>query len=627
MCGIAGFTWPDGNLIAEMTASLAHRGPDDDGRHLGEQVSLGHRRLSVIDLSAEGRQPMCNEDRSIWLVFNGEIYNFQELRDRLEAAGHVFRSRTDSEVIVHAYEEWGRACLERLRGMFALAIWDGNERTLLLARDRLGIKPLYYASVPEGVIFASEIKAMLHCQSLPRKTNAQALYYYIGYEFVPEPETMYEGVMKLPPGEWLSVRDGDIQRGRYWDLHLEEEVREGRAHEAVLRDAMQDAVSSHLVSDVPIGVFLSGGLDSSAVVALMRRAGVDHIRTFSLGYEDESFSELEYARIVSKAFGTEHMELIIDPVTPEVIEKTVWHLDEPMSDLATVPFYLLCKEVRQHVKVCLSGEGGDETLVGYDRFKASRANRYYSLVPSPVRRHLIAPLVMRLSDRPQKKGAVNILKRFVEGGLLPADGEHMRWQYFSSAALEERLFQPRALAQLDRDPFAPVRRHLAGKTFGSVLDREIYLETRFPMVSSPLFKVDRMSMAHGLEVRVPLLDHLFVEACATIPANLKLNGFTTKAILRSALRGILPDVILDRGKQGYSLPVKNWLRTELREFTRDTLDSSPVIDEWFDRRYIRQLAEEHEAYRANHNHILWALLNLAIWHRLFMEGPPNILPT
>jgi len=350
---------------------------------------------------------------------------------------------------------------------------------------------------------------------------------------------------------------------------------------------------------------------------------MQRIRTYSLGYADGSFSELEYARLVSKTFETEHEELIIEPVTPEVIEQVVWQLDEPMTDLAAVPFFLLCKEVRQHVKVCLSGEGGDETLVGYDRFKASKANRYYSVLPSSFRRNLVAPMVRDLADRPQKKGAVNILKRFIEGGLLPDDGGHMRWQFFSNAALEQRLFLPEFRQHLRMDPFEPVRRHVDGRSFATALDRELYVEMRLAMVGNPLFKVDRMSMAHGLEVRVPLLDHHFIETCASIPGTLKLSGFTTKAIFRTAMRGILPDVILNRGKQGYSLPIKNWLRVELREFMSDTLESSAIIRELFDIKYIRQLMAEHQAHRANHNHILWALLNFAMWHRMFIERSPS----
>jgi asparagine synthase (glutamine-hydrolysing) len=623
MCGIAGFSWPDRDLIGRMTAAMVHRGPDDGGTYVADGVSLGHRRLSIIDLTREGRQPLCNEDGSVWLVFNGEIYNYRELRSTLQAAGHVFRSQSDSEVIIHAYEEYGRGCLNRLRGMFAFAIWDERTQLLLLARDRIGIKPLYYARTRNGLVFASELKALLHCDAVPRQLRLQSVYEFLGYEGVPEPNTPYESVFKLPPGGWLSYRMGRLETGTYWDLQFDAVKRSRTGHEEVLREALQDAVRSHLVSDLPVGVFLSGGLDSSAVVALMRRCGVDRIRTFSLGYTDRSYSELDYARLVADTFETEHQEFIIDPVTPDVIERVVWSLDEPMADLSNVPFYILCRNVRPRVQVCLSGEGGDEILAGYDRFKASKANRYYSALPRWLRRDLIAPIVLGLSDRPQKKGATNILKRFIEGGLLPDDGEHLRWQYFMNPALEGRLLRPEFREQIRLDPFEPVRRQLDGKTFVDALEREMYLDARFAMLANPLFKVDRMSMAHGLEVRVPLLDHRFVEACATIPADLKLNGFRTKAIFRTAMQGLLPDVILSRGKQGYSLPIKNWLRVELREFMLDTFESSRIIHELFNRGVLQQLVDDHQAHRANHSHILWALLNLAVWHRLYVEAAPH----
>jgi asparagine synthase (glutamine-hydrolysing) len=617
MCGIAGFTWPDPGLIASMTAAVSHRGPDDEGFHVGPRVSLGHRRLSIIDLSANGRQPLGNEDGSVQLVFNGEIYNFRELRKTLEAAGHRFRSQSDSEVIVHAYEEYGVECLKRLRGMFALAIWDQNSRTLLLARDRLGIKPLYYACPGHELVFASEIKALLCCDRIERRVRLQSVYHFLGYEFVPGPDTIYEGVRKLEPGSWLTFRDGRIDTGSYWDLRFNAVERDDAQHEEVLRQALHDAVGSHLVSDVPIGVLLSGGLDSSAIVASMHQNGYEDIRTFSLGYEDRSFSELDHARTVAEAFGATHQEIIIEPVTPQVIEKVIWHLDEPMSDLSVVPFYLLCREVRRHVKVCLSGEGGDETLVGYDRFKASKANRHYEILPRALRHGVIAPLVLGLADRPQKKGAANVVKRFIEGGMLSESGGHLRWQYFMSPAIESQLLRPEFREQLEEDAFAPVRRQVDGRTFRSTLEQELYVESRLSMVASPLFKVDKMSMAHGLEVRVPLLDHEFVEACATIPGDRKLRGFTTKAVLRTAMRGRLPERILGRGKQGYSFPIKNWLRRELRDFMIDTLDASALVQDLFHVRYVHQLIDEHERFAANHSHVLWALLNLAVWHRLF----------
>ncbi|GIW54484.1 MAG: hypothetical protein KatS3mg082_0888 [Nitrospiraceae bacterium] len=386
-----------------------------------------------------------------------------------------------------------------------------------------------------------------------------------------------------------------------------------------LRDLLTDSVKKRLISDVPLGVFLSGGLDSSAVVSLMSRCGVQPIKTFSLGYADPTFSELDYARVIARQFKTEHREIIIDPVTPEIIEETVWHLDEPMTDLSTIPFYLICKKAREHVTVCLSGEGGDEVLVGYDRFKASKAHHYYSLVPEWIRRGVIAPLVDALPDQPQKKGAINMLKRFIQGGLLPDEAGHVRWQYFGMPGKDQELFAAQILAGCGRDPFEPIRLQAANCNSAVRLDREIYVDLKFIMPESILMKVDKMSMAHALEVREPFLDYRLVEFCATIPADLKLEGFTTKSIFRSAMNGILPDQIRTRGKQGYSLPIKNWLRQELREYMTDLLSSSPLMKEAFNFTYIRQLIDEHQAYRANHNHILWALINLAVWHKLFLE--------
>lgn len=620
MCGIAGITWNDAELVERMAATMTHRGPDQAGVYCDGMVSLAHRRLSIIDLSEDGRQPMSNEDGSVRVVFNGEIYNFRELRDILGGKGHIFRSQCDTEVIIHAWEEYGPACVEHLRGMFAFAIWDARQRELFVARDRIGIKPLYYCSFNGDLVFASEIKAILQAPQVPRKVHPQSVYHYVGYEFVPAPDTIFEGIHKLPPGHYLRFRNGTAEVRPYWDLDLTPVDRTPAEHEAALRDSMRDAVRSHLVSDVPLGVFLSGGLDSSALVAFMHQCGIAPIRTFSLGYADRSFSELEYARIVSNEFKTEHRELIIEPVTPEIIEQAVWHLDEPMTDLSAIPFYLLCERVREFVTVCLSGEGGDEDLVGYDRFKASKANRCYALLPRWLRHRVIGPLVGRLPDRPQKKGVINLLKRFIEGGLLPEDGEHMRWQYFSNPALEKRLYTEQFRGRIVPDPFAPIRSQGVRCGSSDPLDREIYVDTRLTMADSLLMKVDKMSMAHSLEVRVPLLDHLFVETCAGIPGRLKLRGFTTKAIFRTAMKGILPDVILNRGKQGFSLPVKNWLRQELYAYMTETLNDSPIVRECFDREQLAGLIQEHRAYRANHSHVLWAMLNLAIWHRQFIKG-------
>jgi asparagine synthase (glutamine-hydrolysing) len=620
MCGIAGLSWQDEDLVTRMAQVIGHRGPDQHGVYTDDSVSLGHRRLSIIDLSDSGRQPLSNEDGSVWVTYNGEIYNFRELREALEAKGHVFRSRTDTEVIVHAYEEYGPDCVQRFNGMFAFALWDQTQRELILARDRLGVKPLYYYRYNGKLAFASEIKALLQIPDVEREINPQALYHYVGYEFVPAPDTIFRHIYKLPPGHYLRYRDGKIEVTQYWDVRFQNEVHPPAYYEEQMRAMLAEAVRKRLVSDVPLGVFLSGGLDSSAVVALMSRCGVEPIQTFSLGYADPSFSELDYARIIARQFKTEHRELIVDPITPELIEEAIWHLDEPMTDLSTIPLYLICKKAREYVTVCLSGEGGDEVLVGYDRFKASKANGYYALLPARIRQGVVAPLLNALPDQPQKKGPLNVLKRFIQGGLLPEEGGHMRWQYFGMPEQDRALFAEELLSEISRDAFAPIRRHAAHCNSTNRLDREIYVDLKFTMPDSVLMKVDKMSMAHALEVRVPFLDYQFVEFCATIPGDLKLKGFTTKAIFRSAMRGIVPDAILGRGKQGYSLPIKNWLRQELREYMTDLLTSSPLIKEAFNLDYVQRLVREHQEHRANHNHLLWALINLAVWHRCFIQN-------
>ncbi|MDI6774733.1 MAG: asparagine synthase (glutamine-hydrolyzing) [Verrucomicrobiota bacterium] len=621
MCGICGFTWSDRALVEAMARALAHRGPDQDGFFVSDDVSLGHRRLSIIDLSEHGRQPMTNEDRTVQLVFNGEIYNFQELRRDLLAKGHAFVSRSDSEVIVHAYEEYGIEAIGKLRGMFAFAIWDSRNRSLLLVRDRIGIKPLYYHRRNGRLVFASEIKAILEVPSVPRELNPQALYDYLGFEFVPAPATMFRDIFKLPAGHYLLFRDGQANVRRYWDLAMGGNTLP--YHEAVERERelLGQAVKSHLVSDVPLGVFLSGGLDSSALVAMMRRHISGRLRTFTIGYPDETFSELEYARQVADVFATDHHVLMIEDLKPDHIETAVWHLDEPMTDLSTIPLMLVCRKAREHITVCLSGEGGDESFAGYDRFKASRLNRWCGLVPGRLRRGVIGPLVARLPDQPRKKGAINMLKRFIEGSVLPPEGRHLRWQYFSSARHEQQLFTPDFRARLTRDPFRQVREYAERCSDADTVNREIYLDMRFMMTDSVLMKVDKMSMASSLEIRVPLLDHVFVEFMAGLPGDWKLKGLRTKRVFRSALKGILPDNILNRGKQGYSLPVKHLLRGQLRDYMTRLLNESPLIRKNLDIRHVNRLIQEHLAMVHNHNHTLWALMTVALWRQRFkVEG-------
>ena len=626
MCGIAGIldTNPQARVepsrVRRMLESIEHRGPDDEGLHDSESLVFGTRRLKIIDL-AGGHQPLSNEDDSVWVAFNGEIFNHQVRRDVLRRNGHVFRTRCDTEVIVHEWEQHGAGCVHKLDGQFGFAVWDSRTRTLMLARDRLGIKPIYYAWSGTRLIFASEIKAILATGLVTPEVDLQSLHHYVGYEFVPAPATMFRGIRKLPAGHRLIVSNGEMTVEQYWNVDFAPaDVSESDCVRSI-RQLLGEAVEKRLMAEVPLGVFLSGGLDSTAVLAYACQATDRRLPTFTIGYADESFSEWEHARRAARHYGTNHHEIVIEPITPALIETAVWHLDEPMTDLSSIPFHLLCRQARAHATVCLSGEGGDEVFVGYDRFIASKIEQtIYRRIPSALRRGLIEPLVARLPDRPRKKGAVNMLKRFVEGASLPAEGGHMRWQYFSSDAQDRRLFTPAFLSAVAPDPFEPVRRHAARAGTADRVGRECYVDLRLTMPDSVLMKVDKMSMGTSLEVRVPFLDHRLVEFAARIPSRLKLSGLRTRAIYRRAMTGILPSFVLERGKQGYSLPLKTWLRGELREYMETLLDTSPLIREHFNPAGVHVLIDEHMRRVRNHNHVLWALMNAALWHRRFIEG-------
>src|SRR5262245_3686118 len=623
MCGIAGFTWRDPELARRMCETLVHRGPDQHGIHDEAGITLGHRRLSILDLSNSGRQPMSNEDGSLTVVYNGEIYNYPELRPELESKGYRFRSHCDTEVLLYAYQEWGLGAVHRLRGMFAFALWDRNRQQLWLVRDRIGIKPLYYYLDGKRLVFASEIKAILEDRMIERSLNQQALYDYLGFEFVPAPQTMFKNIFKLPAGHQLVWENGKGCTSAYWDLSFTpRNGKLGTIDETAeeVRQMLSECVRSHLLSDVPLGVFLSGGLDSSALVAMMRQHITGPLRTYTIGYRDETFSELDYAEVVAKHLETEHHVLMIEEMNEHLIEKSLYHFDEPMTDLSSIPLMLICGKVRGQVTVCLSGEGGDEVFGGYDRFKASRLNRFYSAIPEPVRRHVINRLVRKLPDQAQKKGPINMLKRFVEGSDLDADGMHLRWQYFLNETLSARLFQKQFKEQLNLDPFRIVREYNTRCNAQDPVNRELYIDTRFMMSDSVLMKVDRMSMVHSLEVRVPMLDHKFVELNAALPGDWKLKGFQTKHLFRRALKGMLPDSIIMRGKQGYSLPIKNLLRDQLRGYMTTLLNDSPLIRELMNLECVNGLIREHLEGKQNHNHVLWSLMNTAVWHRRFIEA-------
>ncbi|MDD5556034.1 MAG: asparagine synthase (glutamine-hydrolyzing) [bacterium] len=633
MCGICGIVDGGGGerpcdeaAVSAMAGTLVHRGPDDAGAAAfadpgAPRVALGHRRLSIIDLSPNGRQPMGNEDGSLWLVCNGEIFNFRELRQALEARGHRFRSRTDSEVILHAYEEYGDGCVARLRGQFAFALWDRRKGRLLMARDHTGIKPLYYVFRDGRLVFASELKAILACPGVPRAVDPAGLDDFLAYEFIPFPRTILDGVSKLPPAHTLVLEGGRAREAPYWTLRYEPaRMTEEEAAERLLH-LLRDAVRSQLVSDVPLGAFLSGGLDSSTIVALMTQTATGPVRTFSIGFEERSYDELSYARTVARAFGTAHEEFTIRPEAVSLVETLVRQMDDPIADFSIFPTYLVSRMARRFVTVALTGDGGDEIFAGYDTYVAQRL----AAALGPAARLLgagpAARLIAALPPSPRKKGPVNRLKRFAEGLALPPDLRHFRWMVFLSARERQELFTADLLAAAGgREPYAPIRRHLAEAPGAGELDRQLYADLKTYLTDNCLVKVDRMSMACSLEVRVPLLDHAVIEFMATVPPGMKLKGLGRKYILRRALSGVLPAEILRRGKEGFSIPMKNWLRGELRPMMCDLLSDAALRRRgYFRPAAVARLVREHLEGRANHSHRLWALMLFERWAREFLD--------
>ena len=617
MCGISGIVSLNGNPVSaqevrRMCAALSHRGPDDEGFYLGSTAALGMRRLSIIDL-VTGAQPVRNEDGSIWVVFNGEIYNFADLRRDLLRRGHAFYTATDTETIVHLYEEYAEGCVERLRGMFAFALWDERRKTLLLARDRLGIKPLYYAEVGGRLAFASELKAILELPEIQRTINWRSAAHVFSFLTTPPSESIIEGVRKLEPGCLLIASAGRPTRlQRYWDVSFRPET--GTSEETFVervRGLLSESVRLHTISDVPVGAFLSGGLDSSAVVATMSRLASGPVRTFSVGFGESAFDETSHAREVARRFGTEHREVILGPEVADCLEDLAWHLDEPFGDSSAIPTYMVSKLASEHVKVVLSGDGGDELFAGYDRYVVEARERRYEALPGAARRVLRAVG----AALPEGMRGRRLLQHV---SLSGAD------RYLDAAALfrrqeQSRLFRPEVLERMaGYDPWSWPREVL-GQADGGWLAALQYLDLKAYLPLDILTKVDRMSMAHSLEVRVPLLDHRLVELAATIPPELRLLGGSTKHIFKKALRGILPDAIIDRRKHGFAIPLGGWFRGPLRHAVRDILLSDTARRRGiFDDACIERLLRRHQRGRGLDLHI-WTLLSFELWCRAFLD--------
>ena len=624
MCGIAGkFTFDSGapidcQRLTAMTNAIAHRGPDADGFYVAPGIGLGHRRLSIIDL-ATGDQPLSNEDGTVWVVFNGEIYNFADIRADLERTGHRFRTHTDTEVIVHAYEEWGNRAVDRFRGMFAFALWDERRRRLLLARDRVGVKPLYYSATPGGVVFGSEIKALLEDPDVPRDWCPEALDAYLTLQYVPSPRTIYKAVAKLPPGHLLVAENGHVSVSRYWDLEFLGDGDPSREDEYLDRlDALiTEAVGLRLISDVPLGAFLSGGIDSSLVVAAMVRTSSSRVITTSVGFDEDAFNELEYARIVARHLGTESHEKIARPDIADLLPKLAWHLDEPFADSSAVPTYYVSAAAREHVTVALSGDGGDELWAGYARHRVeaweTKARRWLG------RSGRVAG---RIAGRlPLGIKGTRALRHLA---LSPAEACARKHEYglFESDCRDTFYSGDFATQVADSDPFAGFRLAYDSCPSTDPLDRALYVDVKTYLVDDILTKVDKMSMAVSLEARDPLLDHKLLEFAASVPTALKLKNGRSKYLLRRLLERRLPKAVVDRPKQGFAAPIGQWLRGPLAPMVDALILDGRMRDRGvFESRTIERLWREHRDGVCDHRHRIWSLVMLELWFRQFIDGP------
>lgn len=632
MCGIAGIANRDPERpvldtdLAAMVRTLRHRGPDDAGQVTLPGAGLGMRRLSIIDV-AGGRQPFAGEDGAVHLVGNGEIYNHQALRTELVSAGHAFASGSDVEVALHAYEEWGTGFVERLHGMFALALWDARSRTLVAARDRAGEKPLYYACTRRGLLLASEIKALLVAPDVSREVDLEALDQFLTYEYVITPRTIFSAVRRLPAAHHLVWRNGDLAVTRYWQAPAAAGASwtDDAEAAAALHETLGRAVARQMMSDVPLGAFLSGGIDSSAIVALMTEAAGRErsaVNTFSMGFADGSYNELPHARRVAERFATRHREGEVVPDVAGLFDRLIVHLDEPFADVSLFPTFLISELARAHVTVALSGDGGDELFGGYDAYEADRlARRIAAAVPRPAGR-AVAALASLLPPSEKKKGLVNRLKRFTAGlADAPPDIAHYRWMTYVSPAAKRRLYTPALRDALaGSDVYRPVRDALRTAGTDDLLNRQLYTDLSIYLADDILVKVDRMSMAASLETRAPFLDVDVMELAFSMPGRLKMRGRERKLVLKRALADVLPASILERSKEGFSIPMKNWLKRDLAPLMRDLLAPERLRRRgWVEPDAVAARIAAHTAGRENHAHLLFSLMVLERWAQAFLD--------
>jgi asparagine synthase (glutamine-hydrolysing) len=622
MCGISGIfefqrrqPIPQ-ELVHRMNETIIHRGPDDEGIYCGEGVGFGFRRLSIIDL-AGGHQPISNEDGRLWVMLNGEIYNYPELRHELESKGHRFSTRSDTETIVHLYEEYGEDCFRKLRGMFAIALWDSEKRQLLLARDRVGKKPLFYAADSKRILFGSELKVLLAADGLSREIDREALSDYFSFGYIPAPKTIYRSARKLRPGHYLVVSEGKLREVCYWDLSFAQV--ENRTEDdwcELLRHQMCEATRVRLMSDVPLGAFLSGGVDSSSIVAMMSRLMKRPVTTCSIGFEEEEFNEAKYAREVAQLFNADHHEETVRPSALEILEKLVWHYDEPFADSSAIPTYYVSRVARRHVTVALGGDGGDENFAGYRRYVLDYyENRLRSHVPQSMRSAVFGPLGQWYPALAWAPRVFRGKATFQSLSRTPLEGYFNSVSYFRPGE-KDRLFTPEFEKSLGGyDSIDVFREHYNRADTDDLLSRIQYLDIKTYLPDDILTKVDRASMAVSLEVRAPLLDHQLMETVAKIPSSLKLRGRTGKYIFKKALGPVLPDDILHRRKQGFAIPLGRWFRQELREVTEKTLLGSD--DGILNSTFLKTIWNQHQGGRYDRSAHLWAVLMFRKWKATF----------
>ncbi len=625
MCGIAGFISKTDGRDAERASRLdamcrviTHRGPDEQGTAIDGRAALGMRRLSIIDL-ATGQQPIYNSDRSKLIVFNGEIYNYRELRSDLESRGHKFRTNSDTETIIHAYDEYGADCVDHLRGMFAFAIWDAAEQSLFAARDRVGKKPFFYTITPNGeFVFGSELKVLLEHGGIGREIDHGALDAYLTFGYVPEDLCIFKGVNKLDPGHFLIFKDGTVTTHRYWDFdYAGDMLTDGEDEIAgTLIEKLRDAVGVRLISEVPLGAFLSGGVDSSAIVGLMSEIMDQPVKTFSVGFNEDSFDELKYARVAAKHFKTDHHEFILTPDFVDIVDDLVWHFDEPFADSSALPTYMVSKLAREHVTVVLSGDGGDELFAGYTRYLTDRSRSGLEYLPRSLRQNLIRPLSEALPH-----GARG--KNYLFNISLDAAGRYIDSISHFNGPRKRKLYSHEIKTKMNGS-FArgeALYRQIAGSAGSDdAVDNLLYLDSKTYLPSDILTKVDRMSMAASLEARSPLLDHKLIEYVTRIPSSMKLRGKQTKYIFKRAIRDLVPPSILDREKQGFGVPINEWINLQLKErITGDLSDRRSLERGYFDPKYVRLLLDEHSRGRRDHSHALWTLWMFELWQRRYID--------